>query len=43
MDKKKNKTDFNLNASDVRFKAIFEKNEFAIDPTHKNYKEESSG
>ena len=43
IEKKKKKDDFNLNTEDERFKAIFEKNDYAIDPTHKNYKEETSG
>ena len=43
IEKKKKKDDFNLNTEDERFKAIFEKNDYAIDPTHKYYKEETSG
>ena len=44
MDSKKiKKQDFQLNTADDRFTAIYDKTEFAIDPTHKHYKEESSG
>lgn len=43
MDKEKKKSDIKVNINDERFSAIYNKSEFHIDPTHKNYKEESSG
>ena len=43
VDKKKKKSDFNLNLNDDRFKAIYEKGDWALDPTHKSYKNETSG
>ena len=42
-DKKKSRTECKTDINDERFKAIYEKSDFAIDPTHKNYKDQSSG
>jgi hypothetical protein len=42
-DKPKKKDNFRVNVQDDRFKAIYEKSEFHIDPTHKSYKDETSG
>ena len=35
----KAKDDFRINTQDPRFSAVFEKSEFAIDPSHKGFKE----
>ncbi len=43
IEKKKKKDDFKVNTEDERFKAIYEKSNYAIDPTHKNYREDTSG
>ena len=43
MDKDKKSSDIKVNVNDERFAAIYHKPEFHIDPTHKSYKEETSG
>ena len=43
MEKEKRSSEIKINLNDERFAAIYHKSEFHIDPTHKNYKEETSG